>query len=91
MTTNRIELIKRLHKLSFKDLEKITGTKSRRWQNIFANQAKLYEEDLQGIYNKYPQYIYWLATGKERPEYGDISPMTEITNKNLQETKKAGN
>ncbi len=38
----------------------------------------------------WPEYGYWLATGEELPEAGQISPMTKREQKRLKPTPKAG-
>jgi transcriptional regulator with XRE-family HTH domain len=49
------------------------------------------EQLIEAIGEHWPQFAYWLVTGKEIPDAGQISPETETVRKNLQEEhKKAG-
>jgi hypothetical protein len=38
--------------------------------------AKPYAEELEALGRLWPEYAYWLITGSEIPEAGQISPMT---------------
>jgi hypothetical protein len=58
-------------------LEKQTGIKAKRWTNVQSGQAKAYAEEIEAIAKIWPKYAYWLTTGKEIEEAGQISPLTK--------------
>lgn len=58
-------------------LEKATGIKAKRWENMSGKIAKPYAEELEALGRLWPEYAYWLITGSEIPEAGQISPMTK--------------
>ncbi len=58
-------------------LEKQTGIKAKRWTNVQSGQAKAYAEEVEAISKIWPEYAYWLVTGKEIIDAGQISPLTK--------------
>ena len=58
-------------------LEKRTGIDRKRWSNIKIRHTEMKATDLQALARAFPEYAYWLATGEELPEKGQISPMTK--------------
>ena len=68
-----------------KDLETKTGIDRDRWNNIRKTTptAKVRAEEVEALALLFPEYAYWLTTGLELPEAGQISPMTEATRQNL--------
>jgi hypothetical protein len=62
-------------------LEKQTGIKSKRWTNVQSGQAKAYAEEIEAIAKIWPEYSYWLVTGKEITEVGQVSPQSKSLNK----------
>jgi len=63
-------------------LEKQTGIKAKRWSNVQSGQAKAYAEEIEAIAKIWPEYSYWLVTGEEVAEVGQVSPLTKRANKN---------
>lgn len=68
-----------------KDLETKTGIDRDRWNNIRKTNptAKVRAEEVEALTKEYPEFAYWITTGLELPEAGQISPMTETTRQNL--------
>jgi DNA-binding XRE family transcriptional regulator len=58
--------------------EKI-GLKRQDLQNIELKRQRAPSWIIEKANEVFPEYCYWLATGKELPEAGQISPMTEET------------
>lgn len=57
-------------------LEGQTGIDAKRWHGV--KQRKVMRtSELDAVLKIYPNYAYWLTTGKEIPEAGQISPMTK--------------
>lgn len=80
--TERINVIIQEEGANRPFLEKQTGIKAKRWTNVQSGQAKAYAEEIEAIAKLWPEYAYWLATGKELPEAGQISPLTKRAHKN---------
>lgn len=61
-----VEFIVHITKAStsrYKEMEKHTGIKSEKWQNVAAKKQRVTEEMLEEIGRKWPEYAYWLMTG----------------------------
>lgn len=56
-----------------------TGIKKATVENIERELQKINGDQISAIVETFPEYAYWLTTGKELPEVGQISPMTEKT------------
>lgn len=63
--------------LSNPALEKKTGIKSTTWANVRLKKMRFNEEHLEAIVKLWPEYAFWLTTGKTIPEAGQISPELE--------------
>lgn len=74
---DRIELLLKLQSLKKKDLPDKTGIPQSRWQRVFNRSVKTRHEDVEAVSSLFPQYEYWLFTGKELPAAGQVSPLTE--------------
>tara|TARA_B100000767_G_C19605911_1_gene467704 strand:+ start:294 stop:575 length:282 start_codon:yes stop_codon:yes gene_type:complete len=61
-----------------------------RWRNVKNRKAKISGIEVQQVGELFPQYAYWLATGKEIPEAGQISPMTKVAQKSYEKAPKVG-
>jgi hypothetical protein len=70
-------------------LELQTGIPRKRWTNI-KQRGVMRTEELEAIYKLYPEYEVWLATGKEYPQQGQISPMTKRAHASLKTGPQAG-
>ena len=71
-------------------LEKRTGIKVKRWSNVLNRAAKPYAEEIEVISSLWPEYTYWLASGNELPEAGQISPMTKEAHEVSKTAPRAG-
>jgi hypothetical protein len=69
--------------LSNPALEAKTGIKSTTWANVRLKKIRINEEHLEAIIKLFPEYAYWITTGKTMPEAGQISPELEETRQNL--------
>ena len=75
----RLELIKQLEGFSRDALADECGIKRERLKNTVQRKQRLLFEDLEKVQQRWPEYAYWLTTGLEIPEAGQISPMTKRT------------
>jgi len=71
-----IELFDSLE-LTSKKMEEMTGIDRYKWGNIRGRKQKVNEDYLEAINQAFPQYSYWIMTGKTIPEAGQISPEIE--------------
>ena len=67
-----------------------TGIDRDRWNSVKHSKAKMAASEIEALDKIWPDYSYWLATGKELPEAGQISPMTKKAQRNLKTQPKAG-
>lgn len=86
----RIDLLAKIEGLSRPELAKKCGIKEDRMKNVINRRAKLYQEDMEALFKVWPEFSYWLATGEELPEAGQISPMTKKSHIALKTSPKAG-
>lgn len=64
-----------------RQLEELTGIDRYRWQNLKNKEPqKATEEHLEALAKLWPEYAYWLITGKTLPAVGQIAPerVTEL-------------
>lgn len=45
-----------------------------KWRNLKNTATRVNEDHLEGLKKICPQYIYWVMTGEELPESGQIKP-----------------
>jgi transcriptional regulator with XRE-family HTH domain len=87
--TNEFEINKRFKSLrshlgmTVDDFSLKTGIKSGQISSIENNRQKLYGWHIEAISEIFPEYGYWLGTGKVLPECGQISPELEETRQKL--------
>ncbi|MNG33622.1 hypothetical protein D3C84_1199150 [compost metagenome] len=73
------------------DLEHATGISRYTWQNIRNKpEREIKEVEIEALVSLYPQYAYWLVTGKIAPEIGQVSPDYEAASRNSVDSPKAG-
>jgi hypothetical protein len=73
----------------YKSFENLTGIKAKTWQNIAEGRQHANDEHLQAIASKWPEFAYWLLTGKTDEEHGHTSPILERIRTDLQRAGKA--
>lgn len=60
--------------LSAKSLEDQTGIDRNNWYSLKQERRRANEDDISALVALFPQFAYWIATGKTAPEIGQISP-----------------
>jgi len=60
-----------------KEMEKLTGIDRDKWNAVRAKRRRVNEDDIEAFNEAFPQFAYWLTTGKTIPEAGQISPEME--------------
>lgn len=79
----RIRQIREHEGLSRPQFAQETGIPAKTWQNVENGLQKANEDHLQAIAQRWPEYAYWLMTGKTQPEAGNVSPELDELRKNL--------
>ncbi len=69
--------------IKYPALENLSGIKSSSWKNIGASRQRVNGEHIEFCVREWPQYAYWVTTGKTIEESGQISPTLD------QEAKKS--
>ncbi|UDL05727.1 DNA-binding protein [Marinobacter sp. CA1] len=64
-----------------KEMERLTGIDREKWNAIRAKRRRVNEDDIEAFNEAFPQFAYWLTTGKTIPEAGQISPEIEQARK----------
>ncbi len=75
--------------LSTKQLEERTDINRYKWGNVKNTKQRINENHIKAAVELWPEYAYWLTTGKTIPEAGQISPEIEETRNNLKTAGKA--
>jgi|TARA_B100001059_G_C17485249_1_gene403622 hypothetical protein len=63
--------------VKFPWLERNTGIGSTRWNSVKRRTVEMRASEIEALAKLWPEYAYWLTTGKEIPEVGQISPITK--------------
>lgn len=74
----------------FKHFEELTGINAQKWQNLGQGKQRANDEMIESIGKVFPQYAYWLVTGKTDEAHGHISPILERIREDLQQVGEAG-
>ncbi len=85
----RIKEIERVENLTREELARKIDITYTRLRNLVGGQTKFRMEDLEALSAVFPEYEYWIYTGKEIPEGGQISPMTKAAQSELGTQRKA--
>lgn len=83
---DRFKLLVRIENIKMPWLEEQTNIVQKRWSNVKAENSEMRATEVEALNKVFPEYSYWLATGNEMPEAGQISPMTKLTQQNLKQT-----
>ncbi len=84
---DRVIEVLRKSKLSTTSLEKETGIDRYIWANLKKKNQRVNEDHMEAINKLFPQFTYWIQTGKTIPEAGQISPDVEETRLSLKQGK----
>lgn len=68
----------------FKHFEELTGIGASKWQNLGQGKQRANEEMIEAVGRIYPQYAYWLVTGKTDEQHGHTCPLLERIREDLQ-------
>ena len=74
---DRSVLLTQLENIKMPWLQEQTGISSSRWNKVKTAQNEMRASDIEALNKVWPEYDYWLSTGLEIPEAGQISPMTK--------------
>ena len=87
---DRLKLIWKEERLSAPWLAERTGIDVDRWRSVESGRVEIRGSEIEQISILFPEYGYWLATGLELPEAGQISPMTKRAHTSLKTGPQAG-
>tara|TARA_B100001109_G_scaffold254921_1_gene255995 strand:+ start:25490 stop:25738 length:249 start_codon:yes stop_codon:yes gene_type:complete len=73
----RIDLLLSLERKTRRELAGLTGIPESRWNSVMNKRARLSMNEVEALIDVWPDYAYWLVTGKELPESGQVSPLTK--------------
>ncbi|MBL4799308.1 MAG: hypothetical protein JKY50_18035 [Oleispira sp.] len=79
---NRFVLLVQVENVKMPWLEEKTGVVASRWNKVKTGQNEMRASDIDALILVWPEYAYWLVTGKEIEEVGQIGPLTKRTHKN---------
>ncbi|VVE53067.1 hypothetical protein PAQ31011_04841 [Pandoraea aquatica] len=74
----------------WREMEGFTGIPSKRWQNVARDLQRPTSEMIEAIGLIWPQFAFWLVTGRTDEASGHISPALEQTARDLSNRRKAG-
>ncbi|SFR57390.1 hypothetical protein SAMN05216203_1491 [Marinobacter daqiaonensis] len=57
-----------------REMEKLTGIDRDKWNAVRARRRRVNEDDIEAFNGAFPQFAYWLTTGKTIPSAGQIKP-----------------
>lgn len=63
-----------VYKTGLDDLVRQSSINYARWRNIRHKTIRISSEELDVLIKIFPQYAYWLASGRIAPEIGQTSP-----------------
>ncbi|WP_276678005.1 hypothetical protein [Thalassolituus oleivorans] len=87
---NRFKLLVDMEGVKLTWLAAETGIERERWNSVKHSKARMAASEIEALDKVWPEYSYWLATGKELPEAGQISPMTKRAHRDLKTGPQAG-
>ncbi|OYY94262.1 MAG: hypothetical protein B7Y41_08060 [Hydrogenophilales bacterium 28-61-23] len=61
----------------FKHFAELTGINAQKWQNLGQGKQRANDEMIEAVGKAFPQYAYWLVTGKTDEAHGHTSPVLE--------------
>ncbi|ASP40343.1 DNA-binding protein [Bacterioplanes sanyensis] len=73
---DRFVLLANVEDVKMPWLQKQTGISAGRWHKVKTGQNEMRASDVDALVKVWPEYAYWLVTGEELPESGQISPMS---------------
>lgn len=74
--------------LSRRKFEQETGVPDYNWHAVESGRAQPTAAHINAIGARWPQFRFWILTGEEIPEAGQISPKTEQLRKDSQREKQ---
>lgn len=70
-------------------LQEAAGMDKSRFSKTLKKKIRLSSSELIALANCFPSYKHWIVFGEERPESGDVSPMTKLAQKDYR-TQEGG-
>lgn len=89
-SVDRLNLLLDLERVKMPWLSEQTGVNAGKWHKIKRRENEMKASELEALSKVWPEYAYWLTTGLELPEAGQISPMTKRAHELSKTAPKAG-
>lgn len=70
----RIKIVIKSEGITLKWLSEQSGVGYAKWQSVFHKGTRVNEEHISAVSSMYPEYLYWVVTGKTLEQCGQISP-----------------
>jgi hypothetical protein len=83
---DRFVLLVQVENVKMPWLQEQTGVVASRWNKVKTEQNEMRASDVDALVKVWPEYAYWLVTGKELLGVGQISPLTKRAHKNNKTT-----
>ena len=77
MTSDRLKEIYKTSGYSVPHISNVSGIPVSVWRNAIYGRNRVNDELITAVDEIWPQYVYWLVTGRTLPECGQISPEDE--------------
>ena len=74
---NRFKVLIQFENVKLPWLAEQTGIGKKRWANVKSEHLEMRAAEVEALAQIWPEYAYWITTGKELPESGQISPITK--------------
>jgi len=87
---DRVRELRDIKNLGRKAFSELLGCSRDKIANIENNKQKVPGDIIEAMVNEWPEHAYWLVSGKEIPEAGQVSPSTEKKRLDSKGTEKAG-
>lgn len=76
--------------MTMEEFEEKTGISRFKWGNLFTGKQRVNEDHLKAVNVLWPQFAYWISTGKVLPEAGQVNPAIEAKRKDSKRAGKLG-
>lgn len=86
---DRLRLLFGMIEVSKKSVLEKVSIDYNRFAQVMGRKQALRAKELIQIAEEFPEFEYWILTGKEMPEVGQVSPMTKAAQKELGTQRKA--
>lgn len=73
----RFKVLIQIEEVKLPWLAEQTGIDKKRWANVKSGHLEMRASEVEALAEIWPEYAYWITTGEELPECGQISPLAK--------------